>query len=316
MPFHIDHRPDSFDEFYGNISTVKSLQSLLKKKDKMPHSIIFQGPSGCGKTTLARIMAKELDCDIKSNSFTEINAATDTGIDTVRNITKTLWMKPMFGDVKIYLIDEVHSVSKAFQNGILKPLEDTPPFVYFFLCTTDPQKLLKTIRNRCTTYEVDLLSDKDMGSLLEDIIAKEDKPIDKINEVVIDDIIEVADGCPRQALVILDQVIDMEPARQRRAVKDYITNEAKTIELCRALLKGANWPNIQPILKDLTDDPEKVRKAVIGYMSVVALNQKNPQTVYNAGMIYKHFSKAFYDTGKAGLTFACWAAVENQDLNI
>jgi hypothetical protein len=107
----------------------------------------------------------------------------------------------------------------------------------------------------------------------------------------------------------------MDPARQRRAVRDYVTNEAKTIELCRALLKGANWPNIQTLLKDLTDDPEKVRRAVIGYMSSVALNQKNPKVVYDAGMIFKNFQKAFYDTGKAGLTFACWAAVEGQDLN-
>ena len=120
----------------------------------------------------------------------------------------------------------MQSTSKAFQNGVLKPLEDTPPFVYFILCTTDPQKLLRTIKNRCTTYEVESLYDRDMIALIEDVAGKEEKPI---AEKVVDDIVEVADGCPRQALVILDQVIDMDPRRQSRAVRDYVTNEANHI---------------------------------------------------------------------------------------
>jgi DNA polymerase-3 subunit gamma/tau len=305
----INYRPNNFDDFLGNVSTVKSLQSKLKQK-ALPQSILFQGPSGCGKTTLARILMKELGCDQKD--YIEINAATESGIDTVRGIVKNINLRPMFGKVRIYLLDEVQATSKGFQNGLLKPLEDMPSFVYFILCTTDPQKLLKTIRNRCTTYEVDLLSDKDMQGLIERVFTAEEKPID---EEVVFDIIEVADGCPRQALVILDQIIDMDPRRQRRAVRDYVTNEAKTIELCRALLNKQSWPNIQTILADLTDDAEKVRRAVIGYMSAVAIKERNPQVVNQAEKVYHNFKLNYFDTGKAGLVFSCWSAVKDEDIH-
>jgi len=305
----INYRPDNFNDFLGNVSTVKSLQSKLKQK-ALPQSILFQGPSGCGKTTLARILMKELGCDQKD--YIEINAATESGIDTVRGIVKNINLRPMFGKVRIYLLDEVQATSKGFQNGLLKPLEDMPSFVYFILCTTDPQKLLKTIRNRCTTYEVDLLSDNDMKGLIERVFTAEEKPID---EEVVFDIIEVADGCPRQALVILDQIIDMDPRRQRRAVRDYITNEAMTIELCRALLNRQSWPNIQDILADLTDDPEKVRRAVIGYMSAVTIKERNPQVISQAAKVYNCFSTNYFDTGKAGLVFSCWSAIKDEDVN-
>ena len=224
------------------------------------------------------------------------------GIDTGRGIVKNINLRPMFGKVRIYLLDEVQATSKGFQNGLLKPLEDMPSFVYFILCTTDPQKLLKTIRNRCTTYEVDLLSDKDIQRLIEKVFTAEDKPID---EEVVFDIIEVADGCPRQALVLLDQIIDMDPRRQRRAVRDYITNEAKTIELCRALLNNRPWREIQGILADLTDDPEKVRRAVIGYMSAVAIKDNRVNTIDRVAYVYQCFCKNYFDTGKAGLVFSC-----------
>lgn len=298
----INYRPNNFDDFLGNVSTVKSLQSKLKQK-ALPQAILFQGPSGCGKTTLARILMKELGCDQKD--YIEINAATESGIDTVRGIVKNINLRPMFGKVRIYLLDEVQATSKGFQNGLLKPLEDMPSFVYFILCTTDPQKLLRTIRNRCTTYEVNPLSDKDMQGLIERVFTAEEKPID---EEVIYDIIEVADGCPRQALVILDQIIDMDPRRQRRAVRDYVTNEAKTIELCRALLNNRSWQEIQGILSDLTDDPEKVRRAVIGYMSAVAIKEKRAQIVINAAAVYQCFNTNYFDTGKAGLVFSCYNA--------
>ena len=298
----INYRPDNFDDFLGNVSTVKSLQSKLKQK-ALPQSILFQGPSGCGKTTLARILMKELGCDQKD--YIEINAATESGIDTVRGIVKNINLRPMFGKVRIYLLDEVQATSKGFQNGLLKPLEDMPSFVYFILCTTDPQKLLKTIRNRCTTYEVDLLSDNDMKGLIERVFTAEEKPV---AEETINDIIEVADGCPRQALVILDQIIDMDPRRQRRAVRDYVTNEAKTIELCRALLGNRPWREIQSILADLTDDAEKVRRAVIGYMSAVAIKENRESVVEQAASVYRCFNMNYFDTGKAGLVFSCYYA--------
>jgi DNA polymerase-3 subunit gamma/tau len=314
MPLHTEHRPDNFDEFYGNDATVKSLKSYLKEDSKKQNSFLFHGPSGCGKTTLARIMAKELGCDIKSNSLIEINAATETGIDTVRNIIKTLWLKPMFGDIKVYIIDEVHSVSKAFQNGILKPLEDTPPFAYFMLCTTEPQKLLKTIRNRCANFAVNHLSIQEIEKLLESILEKEKKDI---TDDAFFTIADRATGCPRQALVMLGQVIDLPPEDQAAAAQSYRTIEEKAFELARALFRGDNWPNIQPLLQSIEKGSEEgVRHLVLTYINSVALKERDVRSINHAANIYKAFKNPFYDVKMPGLTFACWAVVEGLDFNI
>jgi len=311
MPLHIDHRPPTFADFIGNSSVVKSLQSKIKKKT-LPHTLLFQGPSGCGKTTLARILRDELKCD-PDWDFREINAGNNRGIDTGREIIKNIRMRPMKGDVRIYVIDEVHQATKDFQNALLKPLEDTPAYVYFILCTTDPQKLLKTVRNRCTTYEVTQLSFQQIEGLLIKVAVDEKKIVE---HDTIADIAEAADGCPRQALVILDQIIDMDSRRQRRAVKNYLIGEKQTIELCRALFNQSNWPTVQKILRELKEEPESVRRAVIGYMSAVALKESDPGKVKTCIQVFNAFRHNFFDNGKAGLTFACWEATHERDINI
>ena len=199
MPLHIDKRPKDFDEFVGNKATVTSLKSLIAREDR-PHVLLFHGPSGCGKTTLARIFAGKLGCDAKS--IIEINTSDERGIATARNILDKMRYKAIGSDVRIYILDEVHSTTKDFQNAMLKGLEDTPPHVYFILCTTNPQGLLVTVRNRCTTLPVVKLSEKRLMYLLRKFTDK-DGAFLKV-------IANYAEGCPRQALIILDQIIDID----------------------------------------------------------------------------------------------------------
>jgi DNA polymerase III gamma/tau subunit len=308
---HLDYRPDKFEDFIGNSGSVKSLQSKLKQK-ALPHSILLQGPSGCGKTTIGRILKSELNCS--DFDFIEINVGNESGIQTGRQIIQNINFKPTQGDVRIYLLDECQQMSKAFQSSLLKPLEDTPKHAYFILCTTDPQKLLLTIRNRCTTYEVEKLKDKQVVELLEKVAKKEKKEVD---ESAIDDIVMAADGCPRQALVVLGQIIDMDPRRQRRAIKSYLSNEKKTIDLCRALANGSSWPVIRGILTEIEDEPEKVRRAVIGYMRAIALNERSSGAkIQMVNKIYQQFVQNYYDTGPAGLVFSCWCAVDKENIHI
>src|SRR5690606_3369465 len=108
----------------------------------IPHAMLFTGPSGCGKTTLARILRVKLRCS--DNDFQEINAADFRGIDSIRSMRQQVGAAPLGGDSRIWLIDEAHSMTADAQNAFLKLLEDTPRHVYFFLATTDPQKLKKT----------------------------------------------------------------------------------------------------------------------------------------------------------------------------
>jgi DNA polymerase-3 subunit gamma/tau len=309
MPLHTDYRPKDFDEFAGNKITVRKLQAQLKAKE-LPHSLMFIGPSGCGKTTLARILKDHLKCS--ELDFIEINAGNNRGIETGRQIISNIRLMPIEGEVRIYLLDEIHQATKDFQNALLKPLEDTPDHVYFILCTTDPQKLLKTIRNRCSTYEVNLLDFDPLMDLMERIV--EDQSKQEVEEDVLEEIYDVAEGCPRQALVILDQIINLDPGRQKRAVQAWKFETAQVIELCRALFNQAAWSIIQEILRGIDEEPEKVRRAVIGYMAAVASNEKRPSKAHTASMVFEAFRLPFYDTGKPGLVFACWNAVEGGDI--
>ncbi len=143
MGLDLKHRPKSFDRIIGNEDTVEALESYLTKKD-LNHSFLFTGPSGTGKTTLARIVAGELGCE--GMDFTEMNSADFRGIDTIRNIRQQMVFPPMEGKNRGWLLDEAHKLSNDAMNSLLKPLEEPPNHVYFFLATTEPQKLITTIR--------------------------------------------------------------------------------------------------------------------------------------------------------------------------
>lgn len=303
MPLHTEYRPKTLDEIVGNIATVKSLTSILnRKKKKIPHTFLFHGASGCGKTTFARIVSNELGCS--EHDYIEINAGNNRGIDTARNILKNLHYKPLVGETKVILLDEVHATTKDFQNALLKSLEDTPSHVYFILCTTDPQKLLLTVRNRCMMFEVKKLSVEKLREILNPIVEWEgamDVSSDNLEQIT-----TKADGCPRQALILLDEVIDLNPRERRRAIQAFKTQEEKIIDLCRALLKKDRWLNISKILKGLEDEPEKVRWSVLGYMNTVLLGGNNNA---QASITIIMFQEPFYDSGKAGLTLAAFKSI-------
>lgn len=300
MPFHIKHRPKTFDEFIGNRSTVKSLQSVLAS-DSPPHVFLFTGSSGTGKTTLARIVKTELGCG--DMDFVEINTADYRGIDSARDLIEKSRYNSIFGGrVKCYLLDECHQILKGSQEALLKLLEDTPSHVYFLLCTTEPEKLLKTIRTRCSTFQVTKLGVRQLLPLLTDVAKKEGKAID---EEYLEKVAEAADGSPRQALIILEQIINLQPREMTRAIRTIKDKERTTKDLCRALMERKNWKILSNILRDITDEPETVRRAIKGYFTAVLLNNRNSL----AGHILDCFIGGQYIYGsKADLVLACWKA--------
>ena len=309
MPLHLSYRPKNFKEVIGNKGVISSLKSLLDREDDIPHAFIFQGPSGCGKTTLARIVADKLGCPEKINGevngdFLEVNASNNRGIDTARAIMQTMHYHPAIAKSRVWLLDEIHSATKDFQNSILKALEDSPKHAYFLLCTTEPEKLLKTIRNRCTTFEVESLQEEEINQLLDWVLNEEqfDIPKDVKNEII-----EIVDGCPRQALVILDQIIDLKEEKMLAAVKDTRVDEKEIRDLCQAMLKNASWKKISGILKGLkSSEPEKIRRAVLGYMSAVLLNGGNAQSA----LIIDCFKEPVFYTGFPGIVLAAFNTIE------
>jgi DNA polymerase III subunit gamma/tau len=302
--FYQKYRPDSFDDLVGNEAAINAFKKSLTKKNHS-HVYLLSGPPGTGKTTIARIAATLLgaeDMDVR-----EINTSSARGIETAREIIQQLRMMPSDGDSIVYILDECHKFTNDMQNALLKPLEDCPEHVYFFLCTTEPNKLIKAIKSRCTEIKTTPLSDDEISLVLKRVIKLEKLDIEKD---IITEIAERSEGSSRNALVMLEQIANAETKKDIKIILDSKGSEddPDTIELCRALLNDrSDWGTIAKILKKLKeagklDDSESVRYMVLGYANAVLLNGRMTP---RAALMLEAFSENTYNTGKFGITLAC-----------
>jgi DNA polymerase-3 subunit gamma/tau len=215
-------RPKRFAELVGQEHVVRALTNALDS-GRVHHAFLFSGTRGVGKTTIARIFAKSLNCergqgaepcgecaaclDIDAGRFVdllEIDAASNTGVDDVREVIENAQYMPSRGRTKVYLIDEVHMLSKAAFNALLKTLEEPPPHVKFMLATTDPDKLPVTVLSRCLQFNLKRLEVAQIAGQMRHILAAEQLPID---DGAIALLARGADGSLRDGLSLLDQAI-------------------------------------------------------------------------------------------------------------
>jgi len=286
-------------------TSIKEITEVCKEKYYDFHVPVYNNywsggvfHHNCGKTTLARIASKIVECD--ERSLQEIDVGTNRGIDNAKELKNGIMFSPMFGKVKAYILDEVHQGTPAYFNALLKTLEDTPKHVYFFLCTTDPQKLLTTVKSRCSPYQVNTLAQKEIVKLLEWVSKEEDVSFEAQE---LKRISEVCDGIPREALIILDQIIDLEPADRLKAIESTKEREHELKELCQALLNGKSWKVVAPILKGLKGEPELIRHGVLGYMNSVLLNGNE-----SAAMIMEEFRTPCYT--RSDLTLSAYMSLK------
>lgn len=299
------HRPKKFKAVVGQGDAVGMIQSMIKAK-KVPHTILFSGPSGCGKTTMARILKDYLGCG--DNDCNEVNCADFRGIEMVRDIRQRMGLAPISGSCRVWIIDEAHQLSRDAQNAFLKILEDTPPHVYFMLATTDPQKLLPTIRTRCTEIKARPILQRVLYDL---IIKTADKEGAEISEEVVERIAQCADGSARKALVLLHQVIDLEDDEAMLSAIDSADSQKQAIEIARALLNPrTKWSEMAAILKGVDEDPESLRHMILSYATNVLLG--GGKMAPRAGFIIEMFSENFYDTKKAGLVASCYGVINSK----
>lgn len=299
---YLKYRPTELHQIIGNEAVVASLEGMLSMVETCPHAFLLTGETGCGKTTIGRIIASRLGC--VGSDFREVDSADFRGIDTVREIRKQSMFRPVESSVRVWLIDECHKMTNDAQNALLKILEDTPKHVYFILCTTEPQKLLSTIKGRCSQFQVKPLNEMEMFKLLRSVVKEENETLHK---PVYEQIIQDSFGHPRNALQILDQVLRVEPDKRLDAAKKSAEEQSESIELCRALLGNKSWSTIAGILSGLKDqEPESIRRHVLGYCQAVLLKSSNDR----AAVIIESFWEPFYNIGFPGLVFACYSSIK------
>lgn len=288
-PLHLKYRPQEFNEVVGQDAVVKSLQNVIKKG--MSHAFLFHGPSGTGKTTLARLAALAVGCD--ESSIMEIDAATHTGIESMRAVQDTLNYKP-FGKAqnKAVLIDEFHMMSKSAFNSLLKVVEEPPEHVYWFFCTTELGRVPQTIKTRCTTYGLKLVSEKDLKGLLIEVLVAEDA--DDLDEGVFNVIITEAKGSPRQLLVNAALCLDAKNKKEAQEILHLASEGDEVLELCRFLAKGGSWQKAMAIVGKLeNDNAESVRIQVVNYMGAAAMKSKNPKEATFFLNVMEAFSESY-----------------------
>ena len=255
LAFYRTFRPTNFDEVVRQEHIVRILKNQIAT-DKIGHAYLFCGPRGTGKTTLAKIFARTINCESPVNSspcgkcpackalasggnldIYEIDAASNNGVDEMRDLREKIQYPPVAGKYKVYIIDEVHMLTQSAFNAVLKTLEEPPRHAVFILATTEPQKIPATILSRCMRFDFKLLPQKDLEELVKSVLVKTGK---EFEDEAVSAIARAGAGSARDSLSIADMCASYSRGKLTYADVNAVlgsTEYAKVADICGAILK-------------------------------------------------------------------------------
>ena len=301
-PIITKYRPKNLDEFFGNKAVVKVAQGLIDDEEGRAQTYLFTGMRGCGKTTLAKLLATEFGAD--DSAVVEIDCSQDRSIEMVRNVHKMMSSPPLVGTAKAFIVDESHLLPSLTMQGFLKDTEEPPDHAYFFLCSTEPNRIIGTLRDRCLELELKRLNTKEATDFMGTICNQE--KVDFTNKLV-KAILKVSEGNPRKILkaLYLAKHSDVESLKELLRYVDEDDPDIKA--LCRRFLykKGV----LLDVLASLKDkEPETTRRAVLSYMQKVILNPKDSDAGIKAVQVAECFSE-FPSNGFIDIILASFESV-------
>jgi DNA polymerase III subunit gamma/tau len=301
------YRPKDLGEVFGQDDSAALLRKWLKDKS-VPHAALFTGPSGCGKTTMARILARGLG--VKDLGLSEVNCSTVEALEKVRDIEANYDRQLLYGGPSVWIMDEFQSLSRApsAQQGMLPILEAECDHAYFFLCTTDPAKIIRAVRGRCA--RVDLCPLK--HPVLAELVAKVAKAEGiALRPGVAQRIASTADGSAREALSLLEKASAFPEKDKQLAAVQKPETEATAFQLAQALMpfKGRPvWSRISELLESLSDEPaENVRRMLLANARATLL--KGGALAARASLVIQELRDPLYSGGvsdHAVLAACCW----------
>ncbi len=285
-------RPQKFEEVIGQSHVTRALQNALST-GKVAHALIFSGPRGVGKTSVARILSKALNCDTgpapdpcnqceicrqitvgSCVDVNEIDGASNRGIDEIRQLREEIRFQPVLCRFRIYIIDEVHMLTKEAFNALLKTLEEPPPHAYFIFATTEPRKIPETIHSRCQHYEFRRLSETDLAAHLDKIIEKEGLGLPQEASLLL---ARQAQGSVRDSLSLLDQVAAYGAKSYEEVCQALGVAGTKTVEeLAKALLASDVQEALSTLQKtfELGVDLQRLAQDLLKFLRDLAVLKK------------------------------------------
>lgn len=285
------YRPQSFDDVVGQEQIVSLLQMSIKQK-KVSHAYLFCGGRGTGKTTVARIFARDLGCNWED--ILEIDAASNRGIDEIRELREAVRTAPFSSPYKVYIIDEAHMLTREAANALLKTLEEPPSHIIFILATTDPEKLPATIVSRCQKVFFVSPDIKTLALRLMHVAHKEGKNIDEETAFLI---AAHGNGSYRDALGVLEQILTTsEKNILYDVVHEYlgVTNKAVLVELVHSICKKDQvlfLESLKKIERGTTSSVKAYDDVIelfrIGLLSRVGEGLENTETVSSIAILAK-----------------------------